>query len=113
MSRLNDGTLQPEVTRAVVAALDGCPWVEKGHTRELANSVAELVMVGLAIAIADPDTKIERMTAAFKAIESVLRQHKLLLANSGTLHPGWTGPVAWELANAAVNAIDGEPSEVS
>ncbi len=32
------------VAMSAVAAMDGCPWVEKGHLRELSSAIAEIVV---------------------------------------------------------------------
>jgi hypothetical protein len=53
MNAFDDGTLQPRIAKAAAAALDGCPWVEKGRAAELGESVAELVMIEVATAFAD------------------------------------------------------------
>lgn len=53
--------------------------------------------------------RVDRITDASEAIRAVLESRTVLMQDGitqGRIHPGWVGPIAWELAEAAVDALD-------
>lgn len=57
------------------------------------------------------DLRTDRITDASEAIRAVLEDRTILMQDGITqsrIHPGWVGPIAWELAEAAVDAIDAD-----
>jgi hypothetical protein len=55
--------------------------------------------------------RVDRITDASEGIRAVLETRTVLLHDGithGRTHPGWVGPISWELAEAAVDALDAE-----
>lgn len=52
--------------------------------------------------------RVDRITDASEAIRAILEERTFLMDDGitrGRIHTGWTGPIAWILAEAAVDAL--------